>query len=353
MPARSRTRRCNADGANAGHAPLPAIHHRPRCGCRSVSIPPHRAPRSASRRAARRSGGPARSRPAAPARRRARTGADAAASGRARRARDRRRPAGRCRCGRGPQRRSRARSRPSARSTSSARVSSARGAASVATAIAQIDERRLVGHAPGRRAIVGRARGQLSRPCRRRSARPPGQRRAHVADIAAEPDQRLSHVIAQPGSPPRRAAPARSRPRRGRARCRRRRAPPARCRRSSRRCAGAASTGETRVDEALARQADQQRQAERAQLAEPRDHRDALLRRLAEADAGIEHDAVAARCRRVAAISSERAKNALHVRHDVERGIDRRRGCASRSPARRARRRRAPCRDRAAGPRRR
>ncbi len=47
-----------------------------------------------------------------------------------------------------------------------------------------------------------------------------------------------------------------------------------------------------RVDEALARGADQERQTETAPVVEPRDAGQALLRRLAEADAGIEHDAV-------------------------------------------------------------
>ena len=75
------------------------------------------------------------------------------------------------------------------------------------------------------------------------------------------------------------------------------------------------------VDEALARQAHEQRQAEFAQLGKPRDHRDALLRGLAEADAGIEHDALArdAGARR----DVERAREErLHVGHDVERRID-------------------------------
>src|SRR5215470_14117941 len=43
-------------------------------------------------------------------------------------------------------------------------------------------------------------------------------------------------------------------------------------------------------DEALARRADQNREAERAELAEARQCNHALLRRLAEADAGVEHD---------------------------------------------------------------
>src|ERR1043165_6024075 len=51
------------------------------------------------------------------------------------------------------------------------------------------------------------------------------------------------------------------------------------------------------VDKAFARQSHQQRKAERTQFGEPRDHRDALLRRLAETDAGIEHDALARNAR--------------------------------------------------------
>ncbi len=47
------------------------------------------------------------------------------------------------------------------------------------------------------------------------------------------------------------------------------------------------------MDEALARSADQERQAEAAPGVEPGDADQALLRRLAEADAGIEHDALA------------------------------------------------------------
>ena len=47
------------------------------------------------------------------------------------------------------------------------------------------------------------------------------------------------------------------------------------------------------VDESLARCADQKRQAECLNSAKPRKQRDALLRRLAKADAGIEHDILA------------------------------------------------------------
>src|SRR5580692_1406725 len=48
-----------------------------------------------------------------------------------------------------------------------------------------------------------------------------------------------------------------------------------------------------RMDEALARGADQERQVEAAPGIEPRDAGETLLRRLAEADTGIERDAVA------------------------------------------------------------
>jgi hypothetical protein len=56
-----------------------------------------------------------------------------------------------------------------------------------------------------------------------------------------------------------------------------------------------------RIDEALARGADQQRQAEAPEFGKVAETSDALVRRLAEADAGVEA---------CAAISSERAKNA-------------------------------------------
>src|SRR5258705_5577081 len=48
--------------------------------------------------------------------------------------------------------------------------------------------------------------------------------------------------------------------------------------------------GRDLVDEALARGAQQQRQAERLELVEARDGDETLLRRLAETDAGVEHD---------------------------------------------------------------
>ena len=81
-------------------------------------------------------------------------------------------------------------------------------------------------------------------------------------------------------------------------------------RRSSRQGADAAPTGVTDADEALARGADQQRQPERLQFIEPGQRRHALFRRLAEADAGVEHDIAEAKYRPSRAISSERAKKA-------------------------------------------
>src|ERR1700692_4432035 len=75
-----------------------------------------------------------------------------------------------------------------------------------------------------------------------------------------------------------------------------------------------------RVDEALARGAEEERQAKPAEPFEPGDRLHALLRRLAEADAGIEHDAVAPDAG--ARGDVERAcEEALHLRHDVERRI--------------------------------
>ena len=61
---------------------------------------------------------------------------------------------------RGPQRCSCARSRPSARSTACARVEQRARRQRGLDRDAEIDERRLVVDAPGRRAVVGRARGQ-------------------------------------------------------------------------------------------------------------------------------------------------------------------------------------------------
>src|SRR6185312_4808533 len=75
-----------------------------------------------------------------------------------------------------------------------------------------------------------------------------------------------------------------------------------------------------RVDEALARGADQQRQAEALEFGEAAEADNALLRRLAEADAGVEHDLVAGDTglRR----DLQRAgKEGDHVGDDVDRRI--------------------------------
>ena len=111
-------------------------------------------------------------------------------------------------------------------------------------------------------------------------------------------------------------------------------------------------SGRNLVDEALARGAEQERQAERLELAEPRDRDEALLRRLAEADAGIEHDVLA---RDAGARGDlERAREERRdIGHDVDRGIgglavvhdDDRHGVLGDHTA--------PGRGRAAGPRRR
>ena len=87
---------------------------------------------------------------------------------------------------RGPQRFSCARSRPSCSSTACARASRSRGGERGLDRDAQVDERRLVFEAPGRRAVVGRARGQphlLAVAQQRHGAVENG---AAVADIAAE-----------------------------------------------------------------------------------------------------------------------------------------------------------------------
>ena len=83
-----------------------------------------------------------------------------------------------------------------------------------------------------------------------------------------------------------------------------------------------------RIDEALARGADQKRQAEALEFGKPRDAGDALLRRLAEADAGIEHDASRGRCRRAAAIVERALEEGMHVGDDVDARGRRSRGYA-------------------------
>ena len=57
-----------------------------------------------------------------------------------------------------------------------------------------IDERRLVGDAPGRRAVVGRARDELDGRSVAQRRDGAVERFAHIPDIAAERDQRFSHL---------------------------------------------------------------------------------------------------------------------------------------------------------------
>ena len=75
-----------------------------------------------------------------------------------------------------------------------------------------------------------------------------------------------------------------------------------------------------RADEALARGADQQRQAERLQFAEPGQRHHALLRRLAEADAGIEHD-IAGRNAGLRGDVERPREEGGDILHDVDAGI--------------------------------
>jgi len=79
-------------------------------------------------------------------------------------------------------------------------------------------------------------------------------------------------------------------------------------------------SGRHRIDETLARGADQEWQAEGSQFAEPRNRDDALRRRLAEADAGVEDDLVA--CDAGAVGDVERAAEECgYVGHDVDCGV--------------------------------
>ena len=87
-------------------------------------------------------------------------------------------------CGRG-----RARARPPARAPASAC-----GRQAGFDRNAEIDERRLVRDAPGRRAIVRGTREQADLLAVAEAAIGAVERVAHVADIAAERDQRFSHV---------------------------------------------------------------------------------------------------------------------------------------------------------------
>src|SRR5580658_10323512 len=76
-----------------------------------------------------------------------------------------------------------------------------------------------------------------------------------------------------------------------------------------------------RIDESLARSADQKRQIETAPLMKPGDTGEALLGRLAEANTGIEHDLIASDARLPR--DFERAREELR---DVGDDIDRRVG---------------------------
>src|SRR5262249_57761087 len=75
-----------------------------------------------------------------------------------------------------------------------------------------------------------------------------------------------------------------------------------------------------RVDEALARSADQEGEAEQFELAKPRDRDDALLWRLAETDAGVEHDHVARNAGAFRDVERTGEKR-RDVGHDVDRRI--------------------------------
>ena len=92
--------------------------------------------------------------------------------------------------------------------------------------------------------------------------------------------------------------------------------------------------GGHRIDETLARGADQERQAEASELREPCKTSDALFRRLAEADARDRARCSRVQCRR--APRSRASGQRKRSRRRRYRSQDRpRRDCASRSPARR------------------
>ena len=78
--------------------------------------------------------------------------------------------------------------------------------------------------------------------------------------------------------------------------------------------------GRNLIDEALARSADEERQAEGFELGKPGDGRDALLRRLAEADAGVEHD-VLARDAGARGDVERAGEERRDIGHDVDRWI--------------------------------
>ena len=100
---------------------------------------------------------------------------------------------------RGPQRLSRCGRGRSARSTSCARSSSVARRQLGIDRDGQVDERRLVGHAPGRRAVMRRGVASSVTSLPSRTARPPRSSvAAHVADIAAETEQRVQPCAALP-----------------------------------------------------------------------------------------------------------------------------------------------------------
>src|ERR1700730_18451942 len=80
--------------------------------------------------------------------------------------------------------------------------------------------------------------------------------------------------------------------------------------------------GRNLVDEALAGSTDEKRQPERFELTDACDRGEALLRRLAEADARIEHN-VLPRNAGEGGNLPRGAKEGAYIRHDVDRGIGR------------------------------
>src|SRR5262249_4189476 len=75
--------------------------------------------------------------------------------------------------------------------------------------------------------------------------------------------------------------------------------------------------GGYRVDEALARRADEERKPERFELGKARNGRQTLLRRLAEADPWVEHD-VLARNAGVRGEAGRKGKNRADVGDDID-----------------------------------
>src|SRR5712671_3109979 len=76
-----------------------------------------------------------------------------------------------------------------------------------------------------------------------------------------------------------------------------------------------------RTDEALARGPDQHRQTENLEFSQPGQRRHALLRSLAEADPGVEHDIVVRNTCPVSDLERAR-KESGNILHDVDVGID-------------------------------